>query len=159
MITQARLKEVLTYYPDTGDFVWSGQPRVGVSNGKPAGNLMPTGRRIRIDRVEYKAHRLAWLYVHGTWPDGEIDHANGDPTDNRLCNLRDATHDQNMGNSKRRTDNTSGRKGVARSAAKGERWRAHFRGQYLGSFATKEEAHAAYQQAADGHFGEFARYE
>jgi hypothetical protein len=159
MLTQERLKELLTYNPDTGEFRWSITPRSGVRAGAVAGNHGDGCWRIRIDRVAYKAHRLAWLYVHGRWPGSEIDHVNGNPIDNRLCNLREAAHDQNLGNCKRRADNTSGRKGVARSSAKSERWRAHFRGQYLGSFATKEEAHAAYQQAADAHFGEFARYE
>lgn len=156
MLTQARLKELLTYDPATGEFLWSATPRSGVRAGSPAGNISPEGRRIRIDRKEYKAHRLAWLYVHGAWPAAVIDHINGDPTDNRIANLREATHQQNMANSKRRGDNTSGRKGVARSAAKQVRWRAHFRGEYLGSFDTEEQAHQAYCTAAADFFGEFA---
>lgn len=158
-LTQDRLKELLTYDCDTGEFYWSTTPRKGVRAGKLAGNVTAdrNGVRIRIDRVEYKAHRLAWLYVHGGWPAGEIDHANGNPYDNRLINLRDASHTQNMGNAKRREDNSSGFKGVARSAAKQERWRAHFRGEYLGSFDTQEDAHAAYAKAATGFYKEFAR--
>lgn len=159
MITQERLKEVLTYDPTTGIFRWSEKPRSGVTAGAIAGIHGPTGYRIRVDRTSYKAHRLVYLYIHGFLPEGEIDHRNGNPNDNRLSNLRLATHAENMGNAKRRADNTSGRKGVARSSAKTERWRAHFRGKYLGSFKTKDEAHAAYQQAAGGHFGEFARYD
>ena len=161
MVTVERLKEVLSYNPETGEFRWSPVPRKGVRSGQPAGNITTDGNglRIRIDRIAYKAHRLAWLYVHGRWPSIQIDHINGNPYDNRLVNLREATPSQNQGNQRKRVDSTSGRKGVARSSAKQERWRAHFRGRYLGSFETKEDAHAAYQRAAAEHFGEFARYE
>lgn len=157
MLTQDRLKELLTYDPVTGEFRWL-KKRRGVRSGEIAGNCSDGYRRIRIDRLEYKAHRLAWLYVRGQWPGDDIDHINGDPGDNRLCNLREANHAQNMANQRRRKDNTSGRKGVARSAAKRPRWRAHFRGRYLGSFATEDDAHAAYKKAASAHFGLFARY-
>lgn len=158
-LTQNRLKELLTYDPATGVFRWSETPRKGVRAGHVAGNITRDGKgvRIRIDRISYKAHRLAWLYVHGDWPSGEIDHAKGTPYDNRFTNLRDASHTQNMGNAKRRQDNSSGFKGVARSAAKQERWRAHLRGKYLGSFDTREDAHAAYAEAAGDFYGEFAR--
>jgi hypothetical protein len=156
MTTQARLKELLTYNPETGEFRWSTTPRKGVRAGGIAGNILSTGHRIRIDRLEYKAHRLAWLWVYGRWPQDDIDHINGDPTDNRIANLREATDSQNLGNSKRRADNTSGFKGVARSSAKAEKWRAHLQGQYLGSFDTKEEAHAAYVAKARELYGEFA---
>lgn len=158
-ITADELRQVIRYEPETGLFFWTGKPRVGVTEGKRAGNYDKKSRyrRIRIWNIEYKAHRLAWLYVHGVWP-GDVDHINGDPSDNRLCNLRESSPSQNLANQKKRVDNSTGFKGVARrSNASG--YRAHLCGQYLGSFATAEDAHEAYQQAALARFGEFARFE
>src|SRR5579872_763292 len=101
-VTQERLKEVLIYSRTTGEFRWSQTPRSGVKAGAIAGNFSdPSCQRIRIDRKEYKAHNLAWLYVHGEWPRGELDHIDGDPHNNRLTNLREASHSQNLGNCKK----------------------------------------------------------
>jgi len=67
MITQAGLKELLNYNPETGDFAW-------VKSKKPAGGISSYGyRRIIIDGKEHKAHRLAWLYTHGVFPEDQID--------------------------------------------------------------------------------------
>lgn len=102
---------------------------------------------------------MAWLYVYGEWPDFEIDHINGDAHDNRICNLRRATHQQNMANSKVRAHNASGLKGVQRHTLS-RKWRARIqvsgRTIHIGLFDTKEEAHEAYMRAARFHFGEFA---
>jgi hypothetical protein len=65
----------------------------------------------------YLGHRLAWLYMVGVWPDDEIDHWNRDPSDNRFTNLRDATHAKNGFNSGKRSNNSSGRKGVSLDTA------------------------------------------
>src|SRR5207253_786774 len=101
-----------TYDAASGIFRWTGKPRVGVTNGKVAGSYKPSGCRIRINRIEYKASRLAWLYTYGRWPDGEVGYVNGDPSDIRILNLRDGSHSQIVAHSKRRTDNSSGLKGV-----------------------------------------------
>jgi hypothetical protein len=156
-LTANELKQLVRYDAETGLFYWAGKPRVGVRIGALAGEQNIAYPRIRLRRIEYKAHRLAWLYVHGEWPSGDIDHINGDPSDNRIANLRVATPGQNLANSKRRADNSSGFKGVALQS-NGRNWRAHFGGQYLGSFSTKEEAHAAYRRAATAAVGEFARF-
>ncbi len=119
-------------------------------------------RVIRIDNQLIMAHRLAWLYVHGELPSGEIDHINGDRSDNRLANLRLATRVQNNQNTKTRTDNTSGHKGVCFHKQAG-RWMAYINASgkrtYLGLHNSKEEAAQAYAAAAQELHGEFARTE
>lgn len=102
MITQRELKEQLTYYPYTGRFFWNNTRR-GVKKGKRAGYVQDTRgyRIIMIDRKPYYAHRLAWLYEYGSFPELEIDHVNRDTDDNRISNLRDVTHSTNLLNSKR----------------------------------------------------------
>ena len=159
MITQGRLKEVLDYDPETGEFCW----RVTLSRramaGKRAGATSPSVlfRLIGIDGVRHMAHRLAWLYAYGTFPIGHLDHINRNKSDNRIKNLRKATKIENGGNSKARK---------SRSGLKGAHWHEgakkwtsdiHHNGKkiYLGLFGTAKEAHAAYCQAAKEHFGEF----
>lgn len=125
----ARLTDLLTYEPGTGSFTW----KVSVGNGI-AGCVAGSVRQhsacshyktidIGIDGKLYRAHRLAWLYVHGRLPDVEIDHIDGDGTNNRISNLRLATHKQNGENVKLRKDNRSGRRGVSFHPASGL-WRA-----------------------------------
>ena len=99
-LTVERLRELLSYDPATGKFLW----RVGrqcMRAGAVAGATEVQGYRvIKIDGKIYKAHRLAWLYVTGEWPPEEIDHKNTDPQDNVWSNLRLATHSQNQANAK-----------------------------------------------------------
>jgi len=99
-LSQARLRELLQYDPDTGVFVWLQSRRARASEGSIAGSNHPSKHRIiRIDGVNFYAHRLAWIYVHGPIPDGMlIDHINGQRGDNRIKNLRTVTHKENMGN-------------------------------------------------------------
>jgi hypothetical protein len=115
---------------------------------------------IRVDRRNYLAHRLAWLYVHGCWPSAFIDHINLIPGDNRIVNLREATSGQNRANSRVGANSLSGIKGVT-FIAKHNRWRATItaggRKFYLGTYLAREDAAAAYAQAAAQHHGEFAR--
>lgn len=112
MITQSRLKEVLLYNPTDGVFVWL-ESRGRVSKGSIAGAKHKEGYiRIRIDGVEYLAHRLAWLYMKGVLPDCLIDHKNGVRDDNRWCNIRVATEQQNMHNASIGKRNSTGIKGL-----------------------------------------------
>jgi len=156
-LTRARLRELLHYDEDTGEFRW--RKRVGneLCLGKAAGCV-----RICILGRTYRAHQLAWLYVKGRWGRTMIDHRDGDSTNNRWGNLRRATASQNGANSRRPRRNTSGYKGVSQSRRSG-RWEAYIqknrRRVHLGTFDTPEAAHDAYVAAARKLFGEFARPE
>jgi len=109
----------------------------------------------------YLQHRLVWLYVHGRWPKDQIDHINGNRSDNRLCNLREATCSQNLMNARAHSHNTSGLKGACKHEP--GYWssviRVNGKNKYLGRFKSPEEAHAVYASAAKKYFGEFARAE
>jgi len=109
----------------------------------------------RIDGHYISHHTLVWIYFNGDIPEGmEVDHVNRDSRDDRLENLRLATPSQNRGfNKSLRADNTSGFRGVTRHHGK---WRAQINETRLGRFDTKEEAAAAYQQAAAELHGAFA---
>jgi hypothetical protein len=109
-ITQAELKEVLDYNPETGVFIW--KKHLKQSNkyeGDLAGSLLGGGYiAIQIRGFRYYAHRLAWLYMYGSFPSKEIDHINREKADNRIANLREVTRSENMRNVGVRKDNTSG---------------------------------------------------
>ena len=160
-LTAERLREVLAYDPDTGVFVWRVPPVNQVRAGDVAGGIMGAGYLvITIDRKKHYSHRLAWLYVHGAWPIEEIDHIDMLRTNNKLSNLREATVTQNNVNRPVHSNNKSGTKGV-RATKNGERWSARIgvsgRTIDLGCYNTKEEAGAAYAEAARRYYGEFAR--
>jgi hypothetical protein len=102
------LRAKFIYDPDTGEFRFredsyrrSGKRMILLRRaGDLAGGKPVEGRYrvITIDGVNYPAHRLAWLYVTGRWPHPEIDHIDGDRTNNRFANLREVTHSENMRN-------------------------------------------------------------
>ena len=155
IVSAQRLRELLDYDPDTGLFARRVATGKGgrFKSGLEPGCVSPQGYRvIAIDRVLYKAHRLAWLHVHGVWPTNHIDHINGIKTDNRLVNLRDVSRSVNSQNRRDAMANnkTSGLLG-AYPARTPSRWyaviSAHRHRTYLGMFDTPEEAHAAYLNA------------
>ena len=144
-ITAEELRSILHYDPLTGVFtrIRSAHPnRVGAVVGSASHGYI----RIRLLGKCYPAHRLAWLYVYGTWPKNQIDHINRNRSDNRIANLRDVTNQQNMCNAGDYSTNTSGRKGVYWDK-RDSRWRACItdNGRYLslGYFSTQAEAVAA----------------
>ncbi len=160
-LTAAKLREAVSYEPITGAFTWkiNGENRTNADRiGTEAGTLDSEGYlRLCFHNYNHFAHRAVWLYLYGQWPKGIIDHLNGNRRDNRLCNLREATSTDNSRNA--RVYGSLGRlKGASRSGA--TRWRAQItvdgKTILLGTFATEEEAHAAYVAAARQHFGEFA---
>jgi hypothetical protein len=161
-LTQAYLKSILNYCPETGVFTRLVRTANCICVGDIAGSINGEGYlHIMIAGKRYKAHRLAWLYMTGDWPKDQIDHIDGEKANNRFPNLREATHGQNQSNTPVQQNNTSGYKGVSR--VKGKRpWMARImvagKSIYLGIFETKELAHAAYREAADKHKGEYARY-
>jgi len=159
-ITAERLRELLDYVPETGLFYWR-QQRGSAAVGRLAGIQGPSGYRlIRIDKRRHFAHRLAWLYVHGRHPTCEIDHVNGNPTDDRIANLRQCSRFENNRNV--RAHNATGFKGVYREeGCRRTRWYARISRNYMrcriGPFASPEEAAAAYDAAARLLHGKFAR--
>ena len=158
MLTAERLREVLSYDPETGQFyrLTSGP---GVRIGQVAGTKGNKGYCIiKIDGCSYKAHRLAWLYIHGHWPTMQIDHLNCIRDDNRIDNLREADNSQNQCNRRARQTNQTGFKGVYQKAH-GKQYVAAVGRIYLGCFATPHAAHAAYAKASAVAYGEFARAE
>ncbi len=156
-ISHARLSSLLKYDEETGLFSWRVQ-RGPVKAGSLCLNKDREGYiRIGIDRRLYFAHRLAWFYVYGTWPFYLLDHCNCVKDDNRISNLREASHSQNLANSVPRR---LGKKGAYRTKD-GKKWYSQItvNGQvtYLGSFNTETEAHDRYVEIATKKFKIFAR--
>lgn len=147
-----RLRELLSYDPETGVFTWAVRPSQRVMAGSIAGAAHKSGYRyIKIMGRSYFAHRLAWLYVHGEWPANEVDHVDGDPLNNALSNLRSATRAENMQNfSRARADSKSGFRGVTWNSQY-RKWEANIthrgRQRRVGFFDTAESAHNAYLAA------------
>ena len=154
-LTADYVRSVFDYDPDTGFFT---RPMsASRMPGKRAGWKANIGyRKLRIGKKEYLEHRVAWLIVNGSWPD-EIDHINGDPTDNRICNLRIATRSQNNANRRVSTRSKSGIKGVSQreSGWWSARIKVGAKDLNLGTFQTADAALAAYTEAAQKHHGEF----
>ena len=154
MITQKELKRLLRYDPESGVFTWRVKKGARALKGSVAGTLHPLRYiHINIDRKQYKAHRLAWLYVYGKWPENQIDHINHIRNDNRIKNLRDVKRIYNGRNQKLHNTNKTGVSGVYEYR---QGWCAAIRVKdkliYLGYFLTFEEAVAA-RKAAEKKYG------
>ncbi|MGE5566200.1 MAG: HNH endonuclease [Parcubacteria group bacterium] len=157
ILTADTLRQCVRYDPKTGEFTFllatKGHPANRVARG-----VRPDGyRRIGVGKKLYYAHRLAVLYMTGEWPAHDVDHINGNPSDNRWANLRLATRSQNLRNQRRRRD---GLKGASFMPERGK-WRATIgvagKALHLGVFDTEEAAHAAYVAASEAHHGEYGR--
>ena len=155
------LRHVLRYEPESGKFFWLAPACSRLKPGDPAGRLDSKGHvQIGVMGTRFMAHRLAWLYIYGSWPPEEIDHRNCIRSDNRIANLRLANRKENTRNRVVSSRSTSGLKGASVHHRTGK-WQASCgsRGEktYLGLYSSPEEAHAAYMDAAKKKFGEFAR--
>lgn len=164
------LRKLIRYEPDTGLLFWNERPAGMFTSsgklsqevvakrwnsrcaGKPACNsVSDNGRKVGpvLGRMQ-KAHRVAYAIYHGRWPDGEVDHINGDPGDNRAVNLRDVSHGTNGRNQKTPRDNQSGRIGVSWYGPT-KSWHARIvvgnRTKHLGYYASFEDACAARARA------------
>lgn len=151
-LTAERLREALDYSPETGEFTRRKNAGRRYKAGQVAGSKEFRGYvQIRIDKKLYWAHRLAWLHMTGAWPTHDIDHIDGDKSNNRWSNLRDvpqAVNNQNVRSPF--AGNSSGYLGVNWHPTN-HNWTAKIsvnnRTKYLGSYSTPEEAHAAYVAA------------
>jgi hypothetical protein len=154
------LREVLDYNNETGKFTWTSSHYRPDLMDKEAGCLNSSGYRyIRLKGVRYPAHRLAWYYIYGVEPKEQIDHINGAKDDNRISNLREATWVENMRNIGKRSNNTSGFKGVSLKKSTKKfvaQCSVNGKSQHLGFFPTAEAAHAAYVAFATKEHGDFA---
>lgn len=148
MITQSQLQELLHYNENTGIFTWrqktSHASRIQI--GDIAGSVDSKGYIcVGINNKRYKAHRLAWLYINGEWPQNHIDHINGITNDNRIENLRNVTHRQNHQNRKEH------RNGILIGATYSKyknKWQAQIqingKLKHIGYYNSELEAHEAY---------------
>lgn len=161
------LQTAFRYEPDTGLLYWRARPdRSPQWNGRHAGKIAgaPSKSQGRIVvNFLYRpvlVHRVIWKMVHGEDAPADIDHIDGDPTNNRIGNLRLATKHQNLRNSRLHFGKLTP-KGVSFDKRSGK-FRASIylegRCKHLGHFPDPETAHAAYCAAAREHFGEFARF-
>lgn len=117
-LTQEILKRHLDYNINTGIFLWMEPTSNRAKAGSKAGVLVSDGYiRIRLMKNLYLAHRLAWLYVFGNFPNFQIDHINRNKSDNRIENLRESTVIQNAMNVGLCSRNTSGFRGVCWKAS------------------------------------------
>lgn len=161
MITQEELKNKLHYDQNTGIFKRIVGNRNQIRKMVTAGSLYSNGYIvISINNKKISAHRLAWLYMTSEWPGKYIDHINGIKNDNRWCNLREATANQNRLNSRMKCNNKYGLKGISfKKTCNKYVAQAAINGKYfhLGYFKSKEEASEAYNLFAKEHHGEFYR--
>ena len=144
MLTQNRLKEVAIYNESSGVFTWAVSRGGFVKHGQPCGCVTNGYVCIAIDGKRYKAHRLAWLYVYGDFPKLCIDHIDGDKSNNRISNLRQASHSENIQNQRRATKaNSSGLIGASQYK-RTNKWQSvigiNGKNKHLGYFKSAAEA-------------------
>jgi len=144
-ITYEEVHKLFDYNPDTGIFTNKINRGTRARKGEVSGSLNKNGYcLIEVNGKKYKAHRLAWMYVHGYFPENQIDHINQIRTDNRIENLREVSQSCNSKNCKIHNRNSSGVTGVSWHKLK-KKWQVHIRDKnhkvlYLGYFKSLLEA-------------------
>lgn len=161
LISHEELTRRLTYDQDSGFFFWKDRYTARDLMKEPAGSVYPNGYRyIEINGSDYRCARLAWFYINKEWPTDYVDHINGYRADDRLVNLRLANNSQNQANRGLMVTNSSGCKGVSFDRSR-NKWRASITvngvTRNLGRYKTKEEAAAAYDNAALSVWGSHAK--
>lgn len=162
-VTQDLLRHRLSYDPLTGIFTHLNPVSAKTPKGSVAGNSTTKipYLYIGINYKRYAVHRLAWMYMYGVWPSGQIDHINGNGLDNRISNLRDATPSQNQFNRRLAKNNKSGVKGLFWLESK-KKWRAcvastkEGKNGYLGIYSCRDDAIKAIQLGRRLIHGEFS---
>lgn len=157
VLTQAELKKWLNYDPLTGVFTWA-KPSHNRIVGAVAGSLNLGYIRIKLNYKSYKAHRLAWLFMTGEFPQQKIDHKDTDKANNIWLNLREATTKQNMQNTGIPKNNTSGYKGVAWNSNANKfkvTIQVDGKAKHLGYFSDPKEGSIVYQKVAKATRGEY----
>jgi len=162
MLDQKTLRELLDYNPDTGVFIRKTRTANAINVGDVAGYVNACGYVIvSVQNKPRLAHRLAWLYMYGSWPTKNLDHADGNRENNAISNLRECNQSQNVANTRLGRRNSSGFKGVSCIPGRKSPWRARITIDYkertIGYYKTQEDAYAAYCKAAAEAFGEFHR--
>jgi len=148
-LTQSDLKNRLSYDPNTGLFLWKYSPGGKAKTGSVAGSKKHGYVLITVRQRKYSAHRLAWLYMNGSFPNGEIDHIDGIRDNNAIINLRDVTRSVNTQNIK---SNKKGNKlGLLGVNSHGRNFKAQIQANgkkiHIGCFKTAIDAHNAYLKA------------
>jgi hypothetical protein len=157
----ARLRELLSYDPQTGELRWLVDHKNKTRPNGIAGYIRHDGyRTVGLDGGDIKAHRIAWALYYGGWPEHRIDHINRNPSDNRIANLRQVTHGQNIANTQSKIPGRT--KGVYWHKQR-QCWQSNItisgKKKHLGVFKTAAEAAAAFERASREIYGEFARVE
>jgi hypothetical protein len=163
---EAYIDSQLTYNPITGLLWWTCRGSNSRKTDRPAGYAIGSGHlSIRLcpagqKDVSVLVHRLVWRIYYGTWPDGDLDHINGDRKDNRISNLRIANPSENCANSAVYKNNTTGYKGVHKLPCGRFKSRIQYYGKRktLGIFETAEEAYEEYLKESRKIHGDFSRY-
>jgi hypothetical protein len=157
VITVDRLKELLSYDPETGIFTWRIR-RGKCAAGSKAGSFAVALERntVMLDGRNYCCGRLAWLYTHGVWPTSEVNRRDRNPANDRLSNLREATRTLTNAN-QRKNPRCKYRGAYPHRESWQAKIKADYKTTYLGKFPSAEAAARAYDIAAAHAFGEFAQ--
>jgi hypothetical protein len=156
-----RLRSVLDFDPASGRITWKTKYCQKIVVGAEAGVVDRYGYRIIcVDGLKYFAHRIVWAFVHDAWPPSELDHRDGNPSNNSISNLRIAKRAQNLRNQGLKKTNSSGHKGVSWNKTF-NKWQARIQVDkkqiWLGLHDSLDDAAKAYERAAKEHHGSFAR--